>query len=125
MAEVIKWIKEHIVLCCIIAVAVLTAAVSALFCGSRLSKIKDECSRLERNQKSLLEQCDTLTWANGKHIARVQELELTYEEMCKLVGEDYKQISELGIKNKHQQHLKADGSGLMHKKSHKMRINFG
>lgn len=110
MAGVIKWIKEHIVLCCIIAVAVITAAVSALFWGSRLSKIKDECSRLERNNQSLLEQCDTLTLANGKHIARVQEMELTNEEMCKLVGEDYKQISELGIKNKYIQHVISTGS---------------
>ena len=110
MAGVIKWIKEHIVLCCIIAVAVITAAVSALFWGSKLSKIKDECSRMERNHQSMLEQCDTLTLANGKHIARVKELELTNEEMFKLVGEDYKQISELGIKNKYLQHVISTGS---------------
>lgn len=110
MAAVIKWIKEHLVLCCLIAVAVLTAAASTLFWGSKLSKIKEECSRLERNQQSLLEQCDTLTWANGKHIARVQELELTNEELCRLVGEDYQQISELGIKNKYLQQVISTGS---------------
>lgn len=110
MAAVFKWIKEHLVLCCLIAVAVLTAAASALFWGSKLSKLKEQCSMLERNQQSLLEQCDTLTLANGKHIARVMELELTNEELCKLVGEDYQQISELGIKNKYLQHVISTGS---------------
>ena len=110
MEAVFKWIKEHIVLCCLIAVAVLTAAASALFWGSKLSKLKEQCSMLERNQQSLLEQCDTLTLANGKNIARVMELELTNEELCKLVGENYQQISELGIKNKYLQHVISTGS---------------
>ena len=110
MAAVFKWIKEHLVLCCLIAVAVLTAAASALFWGSKISKLKEQCSMLERNQQSLLEQCDTLTLANGKHIARVMELELTNEELCKLVGEDYQQISELRIKNKYLQHVISTGS---------------
>lgn len=110
MVSVFKWIKEHLVLCCLIAVAVLTAAASALFWGSKLSKLKEQCNMLERNQQSLLEQCDTLTLANGKHIARVMELELTNEELCKLVGENYQQISELGIKNKYLQHVISTGS---------------
>lgn len=110
MASVFKWIKEHIVLCCLIAVAVLTAAASAIFWGSKLSKLKEQCNMLERNQQSLLEQCDTLTLANGKHIARVMELELTNEELCKLVGENYQQISELGIKNKYLQNVISTGS---------------
>ena len=110
MVAVFKWIKEHLVLCCLIVVAVLTAAASALFWGSKLSKLKEQCSMLERNQQSLMEQCDTLTLAIGKHIAREIELELTQEELSQLASEYYQQLSEMGIKNKYLQHVISTGS---------------
>lgn len=99
MAAVIKWIKEYIVWCCLIAVAVLTS----LFWVSKLSMLKDECSRLERNQQTLLEQCDTLTMANGKHIARAQKLELTTAELNQQCSDLQARLEDMGIQNKYLQ----------------------
>ncbi len=85
--------------------AMLAATVSAVYFGKRIVELKEECSRLEQNQLALSYECDTLTLANGKHVAKVMELELTAKELQRLCSMQAKTINELGIKNKHLQHV--------------------
>lgn len=90
--------KDKLVIRLLLAVAFIVAAVCAVYFGGKMEKLRADNKRLAANQESMLFSLDTLTLANGAHLAHVQQLELTKGELEKAVKDKDKELAAMDIK---------------------------